>query len=73
MDKVRRKPPLLQKPIRNLAQVKEVLPVYTTEPAICSTFACNRVLTLQEQLAGEKCTGCVGVGKVDVMKIIKFK
>lgn len=32
----------------------------TGEPTYCSTFGCRKELTLPEQLAGTKCTGCMG-------------
>lgn len=29
------------------------------QPVICSLFGCRQPLTLMEQLAGSKCTGCM--------------
>lgn len=44
---------------------------YDTGPVLCSTFACARVLSLYEQLAGSKCVGCVGKKEVDINHYIK--
>ena len=43
------------------------------EFSVCAHFGCGKKITLREGLAGGKCTAHIGVKKVDVMKVLKFK
>lgn len=45
------------------------------EPALayCTTFACGRILSLVEQMAGNKCTRCMNEPKPNINLIIKTK
>ncbi len=38
---------------------------------VCSTFGCPKRLTLAEQLAGSKCTGCMNTKPINITNTIK--
>jgi hypothetical protein len=46
---------------------------YVTGAVICQSFGCSKVLSLIEQLAGGKCTGCMNEIKIDINKILKHE
>ena len=44
-----------------------------SDPRHCAVFGCNKVLTLVESLAGNKCLDHQTVTRVDVMRVVRFK
>jgi len=63
-------------PIRTLEAIRIEEENYRkerTEPYTCYHFGCGKKLSLIESMAGKYCTVHSGVGKVDIMKVIKFR